>query len=151
QLSAITEADLRKFFDKLPGHTRSIYKSTKVFFRWAKEYDYLKIDPMAGIRPLEEWGVRKGIYPVQTFEKMLRIAAGLEGPLPGEKPTKRFLPLLPWFCLSGFCGLRSCEAYQSGWANGDAIGWSDLYFERGFIEIRAEVAKQTNKSSDGRH
>jgi len=149
-LSSLSESDLRRFFDKIPGHSRSIYKTVKVFFRWAREYGYLALNPMDGIRPTEDWGTHKGIYAPSTFERMLRIAAGLEGPLPGEAPTKRFIALLPWFALSGFCGLRSCEAFPS-FRESDAIRWGDFYFSRGFVEIRDSVAKRTRKSSSRRH
>jgi integrase len=150
QLSHLTEADLRRFFDKLPGHTRSIYKTVKVFFNWATQYGFLIVNPMAQIKPLEDWGVRKKIYDIGTFERMLRVAAGLEGPLPGELPTNRFISLLPWFALSGFCGLRSCEAYPTAKID-EAIRWNDLHFSRGFIHIRPEVAKLTAKSDRERH
>ena len=52
--------------------------------------------------------------------------------------------------MSGFCGLRSCEAFRIT-RNSDAIRWSDLYFDRGFIEIREAVAKATRRDSDKRH
>jgi integrase len=65
-------------------------------------------------------------------------------------PTRDFIALLPWFALSGFCGLRSCEAFRLD-SKSDAIRWDDLYFDRGFINIREEVAKATRRSSDGRH
>jgi integrase len=149
-LADISEADLRKFFDSLPGHTRSTYKTVKVFTKWAKQYGYLCLDPMAQIRPTEDWGSNRDIYPVSTFERMLRVAGGLEGPLPGELPTRAFLSLLPWFALSGFCGLRSCEAFPNAKID-EAIRWNDLYFDRGFIHIRPDVAKLTAKTDRERH
>jgi hypothetical protein len=150
QISEITEADLRRFFDSVRGHIRSIYKTVRVFFKWAKDYNFIGINPMINISPVGEFGVRKDIYPVETFQRMLRVAASLEPVRPGVLPTRDFIALLPWFALSGFCGLRSCEAFRLA-RNSDAIRWKDLYFDRGFIEIRNEVAKATRRDDDQRH
>jgi hypothetical protein len=150
QMSEITETDLHKFFDGLKGHTRSLHKTMKVFFAWAKRYKLVDINPMAGIKPTQGWNARLDIWPVATFERMLRIAAGLEGVRPTEEPTRDFIDLLPWFALSGFCGLRSCEAFRA--TNGiDAVKWTDLHFDRGFIEIRPEIAKKTRKGARRRY
>lgn len=145
----LTEADLRRFFDSVPGHVRSIYKSLKVFFRWAKDYGFLAINPMLDIRPVGQWGVRKDIYQPETFERMLRIAAGLEPVRPGGELTREFLPLLPWFALSGFCGLRTCEAYRYR-TESDCIRWTDMHWQLGFITVRDGVAKATRRDSDRR-
>jgi hypothetical protein len=151
QISEITETDLRKFFDGLPGHTRSIYKTMRVFFGWAKDYNLLSVNPMASIKPTEQWGVRNEIYSIETFSRMLRISAGLESCKAGELPTRDFIGLFPWFVLSGFCGIRSCEAFRTD-SDSEAICWSDLYFDRGFLEIREMVAKKTGrKVGDKRH
>lgn len=147
QISQITETDLRKFLDAIPGHSKSIYKTMKVFFGYAKDYNLLSVNPMASIKSDEEWGVRKEVYQVETFERMLRISSGLEPCKAGELATHDFLGLLPWFVLSGLCGLRSCEAFRSD-GESDAIRWSDLYLDRGFIEIREEVA---GKGTPQRH
>jgi hypothetical protein len=151
QISEITETDLRRFFDGLPGHTRSIYKMMRVFFGYAKDYKFLGVNPMLEIKPTEPWGVRKDVYQAETFERILRISAGLEPAKAGELPTRDFINLLPWFALSGFCGLRSCEAFRTD-GSSDAIRWSDLYLDRGFIEIREGVGKHTRREEgDKRH
>ena len=105
---------------------------------------------MADIEPRQPWNVRREIYPVETFNRMLRIAAGLEGVRPGEEPTRRFKGLLPWFIVSGFLGLRSCEAFRTKIAD-EAIKWTDLYFDRGFVHVRHDVAKRTKRPSDKRN
>lgn len=157
QIVDITEADLDDFFDELPGHTRSIHTTAKVFFKWARKKKFIGINPMADIEPREPWNARKQNYQVPTFSRMLRIAAGLEGCRPDEEPTQDFIRLLPWFVISGFCGLRSCEAFRTKLAD-DAIKWSDLHFDRqssdaprGFIHIRHDIAKRTKRSSDKRN
>src|ERR1700756_349090 len=150
QIADISQTDLETFFEEMPGHTRSTHKTAKVFFKWATRKGFISIDPMASIEPRQRWKARKEIYSVETFERMLRIAAGLEGVGPGEEPTNDFLPLLPWMIISGFCGLRSTEAFRENLSE-DAIKWSDLYFDRGFIHIRHDVAKRTKRENDERH
>jgi integrase len=150
QIADITESDLEDFIDDLPGHTLWIHKDMKLFFKWATKKNFIALNPMANVEARERAKSRKDIYTVETFSRMLRIAAGLEAPRAGEEPTKDFLPLLPWFILSGFCGLRSCEAFRKKISD-EAIRWSDLLFDRGFIHIRHEVAKRTKRPCDKRN
>lgn len=152
QMSEITEVDLRHFFDELGRkmNTRSIYKSVRTLFGWAKKYNYVSENPMLNITPEHQFGVNNDIYTLKEFRRMLHIAAGLEGPKPGKEPTRDFIDMLPWFVLGGFCGLRNCEAFRLS-RDADAIRWSDLYFDRGFIHIREEIAKSTKRNSDERH
>lgn len=150
QILDITEAEMDEFFSSLEGHKRSTYKTVRVFFAWARRKNFIAIDPMAGIEPPERWNARKEIYSVATFERMLRIAAGLEGCRPGEEPTQDFIGLLPWMIISGFCGLRSCEAFRNK-VGEDSIRWEDLKFDRGFIHIRHDVAKRTARATDKRN
>lgn len=142
QIIDITEADLHDFFDGLSGHTRSIHKKAKVFFGWARKKGFIAINPMAEIEPREPWNARKDVYQPVIFNRMLRIAAGLEGCRPDKEPTQDFIRLLPWFVISGFCGIRSCEAFRTKLTD-DAIKWEDLKFHRNppFIHIRREIAK----------
>lgn len=147
----LTEADLAEFFeDTLKVHPRRIFSTCKVFFAWARQKGFIAVDPMAALKPRVRWGARKDIYPVATFGRMLRIAAGLEACQAGEEPTKMFMPLLPWMIISGFCGLRSCEAFRTA-VTDDAIKWDDLKFDRGFIHIRHDVAKRTKRECDKRN
>jgi len=151
QILELTENDLDEFFEEtLTGHTRSIFKTTKVFFGWARRKGFIAIDPMVNLKPKERWNARKEIYSVETFARMLRICASIEGCRPGEEPTRDFLPLLPWLVISGFCGLRSCEAFRTVLTD-EAIRWDDLKFDRGFIHIRHDVAKRTKRPSDKRN
>lgn len=139
----ITDDLARDLLDSVSGDRSSIGKTWRKFFNWAKERNYILASPMANIK-LESFGSKKGLYRVEEFQKMLRIAAGLEAPRKDTEPTKDFLPLLPWFVLSGFCGLRSHEAVRIDQTR-DALKWNDLYFDEKspFIHIRSEVAKHT--------
>jgi integrase len=142
RMADVTETDLRRFFDELGTkiNTRSVHKTVRVFFDWAKQYNYVVENPMLNIKPDHKFGINNDTYSPESFERMLRITAGLEAPGPDKEPTRDFADLLPWFILSGFCGLRSCEAYRIT-RTSEAIRWSDLYFDRGWIHIRKEVAK----------
>jgi hypothetical protein len=143
---------LREFFDGTGKNERSIYKSVRLFFNWAVEYGYLAENPMLKIKPRGEFGMNTEIYPVRIFEQVLRIAAGIDAVKAGGKPTTEFLPLLAWFTLSGFLGLRSTEAFREN-RDADAIRWDDLYLDRGaesFVDIREEVAKLTPRTFNSR-
>lgn len=142
QLADLTTVQLREFFDEIPGNPRSIYKSIRVFFGWALERGYLGENPMLGIKPVGEFGINNDYYPVETFKRFLRIAAGLDPVRPRGEPTRAFIGLLPLFVVSGFLGLRSHEAFRLT-RKADSIRWTDLHFELEVpsIEIRAEIGK----------
>jgi hypothetical protein len=156
QLADLTPVALREFFDGIKGKRRSIYKSLSVFFGWARKRKFIAENPLADFdvgTEIGRFGVNKAYYQPDTFRRMLRIAAGLESIKPAEEPTRDFIDLLPWFILSGFLGLRSCEAYRTT-SLSDAIKWTDLHFDaepRPNVEVREEVAKQTAKDSDLHH
>jgi hypothetical protein len=152
QLTDLTPVALREFFDGITGDPRSVYKSVRVFFGWATDRGYLGENPMVAVKPLGEYGINNEYYPVATFRRMLRIAAGLEAPHVNGEPTRAFIDMLPWFVLSGFCGLRSCEAYRLN-RGAEAIRWTDLHFDAEVpnIEVREEVAKATARDTDVRH
>ena len=148
QLCEVTKSQLIEFFDSLRkthGDILSIYKSVHVFFVWALERGYIGQIPLEkGTRKtMGKFGVNNEFYPVETFRKMLRIAAGLEPAGKEETSTRDFIDLLPWFVLSGFAGLRSCEAFRVN-LKSDSVKWSDLYFEgvaEPHIQISESVAK----------
>lgn len=145
QLVNLTTAALLEFFDKLECDKRSVFKSVRVFLAWAIQRRYLVENPVATIEAddVGKFGVNNEFYPVETFRRMLRIAAGLDPVNPGEEPTKDFVGLLPWFVLSGFAGVRTCEAVRGDEKGADAVRWSDLYFDLDIpqILIRKEIAK----------
>jgi len=146
QLSAVTKSQLLEFFQTInKGNRRSVYKSVRVFFGWAHDCGYLGQNPMETIdsKKMGEFGIKNEHYPIATFGKMLRIAAGLEPAGEEEKPTHDFIDLLPWFVISGFGGLRSCEAFRTNLKR-DSLKWSDLYFagvDEPNIQLTETVAK----------
>jgi hypothetical protein len=140
QMVEITTTALREFFDTVKGDLPSVLKSVRFFFGWAVKRNFLVENPMAPLTAKElkaEYGVNNDHYKVGTFHRMLRIAAGLDPVKPGGEPTRALIDLLPWFVVSGFLGLRSCEARRENRA-ADSVRWSDLHFEADtpFVEIR---------------
>jgi hypothetical protein len=155
QLSDLTTVALREFFDEVKGDRPTIYKSISVFFVWAVKRNYLAENPLAPIekkKEIGEFGVNDEPYPVPTFRRMLRIAAGLDPVGPGAEPTRDFIELGRWFVLSGFLGLRSCEAKREN-RKAEAIRWTDLHWnaEVPYVEVRDEVAKSTKRKNDARN
>jgi integrase len=147
----LSEDVLREFSKSVKGDWTSIYKSLNTFFQWAKKQKYLIENPLLNIEH-EPFGSNKEVYSVETFGRMLRIAAGQERPRKAKEPTLEFIGLLPWFLLSGFCGLRSCEAYRLN-KEREALRWDDLRLDgekRPYVEIRPEVAKSTRRPDDHR-
>lgn len=154
ELVALTPALLHEFFAKVPGDLKSIHKTINQFFLWATQRNYLFENPMVRITAKSlgaSYGINDEFYPVETFRRMLRIAAGLEPVKPGGAVTRDYIDLLPWFVLSGFLGLRSCEAFRLTRA-ADSIRWDDLKLAATipYIDIRSEVAKRTKRKSDQR-
>jgi hypothetical protein len=152
QLSDLGEVELRTFFDEINNdNKKSIRKSLSVFYTWAMRYKYVGENPISLIDSKEfgQYGVNNEYYPVATFGRMLRIAAGLEPVRPGQAPTRDFIDMLPYFILGGFAGLRRCEALRVD-RGADAIRWTDLHFDAEIpnIEIREAVAKRTARQSD---
>jgi hypothetical protein len=154
QMVDLTTLALREFLDTVQADKKSVFKSVHLFFKWATDYKFLGTNPIVEIKSKEmgSYGVHNDFYKVDTFRRMLRIAAGLEPVKPGGETTRAFADLLPYFILGGFFGLRSCETYRITGA-GDSIRWTDLYFERDvpFAEVRAEIGKKTRKVSTTRY
>jgi hypothetical protein len=157
-LSDLGELEMRHFFDNLGNKNgRTIYKTLHTFFEWARKYKYIAKNPLEGIKAEEtgEFGVNNEHYSVDTFRRMLRIAAGLEPAKKGGEFTRDFIDLLPWFVLSGFGGLRGCEAYRLR-GDADALKWTDLHFQTQLpelpnIEIREGATKKTNQKNGDKH
>lgn len=152
--SQMTDLSKDSLIELIKAHgngARSIYKSVAVFLKWSVEKKYLLENPLADVeaKKFGQYGVNNEFYPVTTFRRMLRVAAGLEPVTPGELPTREFIDLLPVMVLGGFAGLRPCEAYRTD-RDADAVKWTDLYFsgvERPHLDVREPVAKQTRRES----
>jgi hypothetical protein len=156
KLGALTKEELNGYIHGVPNKNgRSIFKTLSVFFSWAIKNNYVKDNPVTKLDAVDygDFGINNDFLDVGLFRRVLRIAADLEPVKPGGEVTRDFIDLLPVFVLSGFGGLRSCEAYRTT-AKHESIKWSDLYFDAEIpnIEIRDEVAKTTaRKGGDNRH
>lgn len=159
QLASITTQDLRNFFgtiamgdDGMASNKITYRMKIGPFFTWAhKEAKYLRENPITPIRKddLGEMGVNDEYYEVDQFQRMLRIAQGVEPVAEGGVITTEFRDtLFPWFIISGFGGLRSGEAFRQKHAS-DALRWSDIHFgaETPHIDVRGEIAKGGKKKN----
>jgi hypothetical protein len=154
QLTEITLAVLTEFFDRVKGNKPSLYASVNKLFEWSRKRGYVLENPAEGFdkkRDIGEYGVNNEYYPVPVFKRMLMIAAGLEPVKKGGEPTNALRDLLPLFVVSGFLGLRSCEARRETRA-ADSIRWSDLHWDAEVpcVEVRPIVAKGKGRVHKGR-
>jgi hypothetical protein len=143
----MTEVTLKKIDDCIgafpPGGTRkTFYIRVKKFFKWSWGQRYTTTNLMADSKSEDRWRENTERMDVETFRRILFVAAGLEPIHPGEAPTLRFKRLLPRYVLGGLAGMRSCEIIPS-YPNDPVIEWSDILWNKGLIMVRHDVAKQT--------
>jgi hypothetical protein len=84
----VKRVDILRYMEGIaPGtNRRSHYKSLKKLWRWAYDLDYLLNDPMAKLKPLDEWGVNNEVLTPELFQRFLRVVQGVE---PQEKDLKQ--------------------------------------------------------------
>ena len=141
---AVKRADILRYVEGIaPGtNRRSHYKTLRKLWRWAHDLGHVKDDPMAKLKPLDEWGVNNEVLSPKLFQRFLRVIQGLEGPREGLEPTMQFKGLLSFFVLGGLQGLRTCEMIRER-AKDPVIEWRDFLWKKKLIVVRDEVAKQT--------
>jgi hypothetical protein len=143
----MTEVTLKKIDDCIgafpPGGTRkTFYIRVKKFMKWAWREGYTATNLMADSRSKDRWRENTEKMDVETFRRILFVAAGLEPIHPGEAPTLRFQRLLPRYVLGGLAGLRNCEIIRA-YPCDRVIEWTDVLWNKNLIMVRHEVAKQT--------
>lgn len=140
----ITGAQIREYFEVIgPGtNRRSHHKTLRKLFKWAFELNHIADDPMAKIKATDKWGVNDESIKIETFQRLLRVCAGLEEPRDGVKATKKLAGLVPYFVLGGLAGMRRCELVAA-YSGDPVIDWSDILWDENLIHVRDEVAKQT--------
>ena len=108
---AVKRADILRYMEGIaPGtNRRSHHKTLRKFWRWAHDLGHVGNDPMAKLKPLDEWGVNNEILSPVLFQRFLRVVQGLEGPMDGLEGTQEYRRLLPYLVLGGLQGLRTCE------------------------------------------
>ena len=79
---AVKRADILRYMEGIaPGtNRRSHHKTLRKFWRWAHDLGHVGNDPMAKLKPLDEWGVNNEIVSPALFQRFLRVVQGLEGP-----------------------------------------------------------------------
>lgn len=148
----LTREAIDKYLDSFgPGTTRrSQYANVKRFINWSLEKGYLSVDPMAHSKPKDKWASNNEPLGVEEFRRILFVVAGLESAVAGEAPTNRYFRLLPYYVLGGLCGMRRAEIISS-YADDPVIEWGDINFERQWVHVRHEVAKQTGANDQSRY
>src|SRR5438132_3181707 len=152
-LLELTEHDFEALILKrwqTPGTRRAQYANIKAFLNGALKKGYLSTDPMAQSEPIGEWGSKDEPLGVEEFRRILFVVAGLESIAPSEAPTMRYIRLLPFYVLGGFGGLRRCEIISS-YPNDPVVEWSDVNWQRNWIYVRHEVAKETDRKDRSRY
>ena len=144
RIGAVKRSDVLGYLESIgPGtNRRSHYKTLRKLWRWAFDLGHVEHDPMARLRPLDAWGVSNEVLNVELFQRVLRVALGLEAPRQGLEPSERFKGLVPYLVLGGFQGLRTCEMVRER-ADCPVIEWRDFMWKKKLLVVRDEVAKQT--------
>jgi hypothetical protein len=141
---AVKRPDILRYLEGIaPGtNRRSHYKTLKKLWRWAHDLGQVASDPMAKLKPMDDWGVNNEVLSPDLFQRFLRVVQALEGPREGVEATERYKGLLPYFVLGGLQGLRTCEMVKERAAD-PVIEWRDFLWKKKLIVVRDEVAKQT--------
>jgi len=141
---AVKRADILRYMEGIaPGtNRRSHYKTLKKLWRWAHDLGHVVNDPMAKLKPLDEWGINNEVLSPELFQRFIRVVQGLEGPREGLEAAQQYKGLLAYFVLGGLQGLRTCEMVRER-AKDPVIQWRDFLWKKQLIVVRNEVAKQT--------
>ena len=109
--TGVKRTHILQYLEKIPPGTnrRSHYKTLKKLWRWALDLGHIEHDPMLRLKPLDAWGANKEVLGPELFQRVLRVAQGLESPRDGLEPVLRYKRLVPYFVLGGLQGLRTCE------------------------------------------
>ena len=131
-----------------PGGTRkTFFVRVKKFLTWAWREQYTATNLMAGTKSADNWRDNTEKMDLETFGRILFVAAGLDSIHPREAPTLRFQRLLPRYVPGGLTGLRGCEIIPS-YPTDPVIEWTDILWKKNLIMVRHEVAKETKATTD---
>ena len=97
-----TAADLFQYLETIPpgSNRRSHFKTLKKLWRWAFQRGNIEVDPMARMKPADEWGVNVEHLTPVFYTQILRVIAGKESPAKEQQTANDFLTLLPYFVLA---------------------------------------------------
>jgi hypothetical protein len=74
-----------------PGtNRRSHHKTLRKLWRWAHDLGHVGNDPMAKLKPLDEWGVNNEVLSPAVFQRLLRVVQGFsQSPLSPIDPKQK--------------------------------------------------------------
>ncbi len=127
-IDRVTPGDIESWLKrlKIASRTKNNYRSAlQQLFRFAQSKRYLSRHEPLAIHDIAEIRVKEGaieIYKPAELETLLRFAPP---------------PLLPFFLLGAFAGLRSQEVMR--------LEWQDIRFHQNVIEIAAAKAKTASR------
>jgi len=139
-----TSGDVLRYLESIPPGTnrRSHYKTLRKLWRWAYQLEHIEKDPMARMKPADNWGVNAERLSIELYARILGVTAGLESPAKDQEITTKYRFLLPYFVLGGLAGIRTCELIRSA-SDDPVLCWEDILWSKNLISVRHEVAKQT--------
>jgi integrase len=135
----VTTLHVRQFLDSAPSQSsaKKFYKVVSQMFDYAREQHIIILNPCADIkRPQVAYKDPEIIRPA-VFKTLL------------EGAKAQFSALLPYLALAGFAGLRREELLRE-YRFDQILRWEDFYWDRGLIEVRAQVAKKTSRKRGDR-
>jgi integrase len=136
----LSTPEIRSFLDSAKSSEsleQKFYKVGSLIFSFAKEQRIVCLNPFLEIaRPKVSYSVPELLEPV-AFEKLLVSA-------------EQVVPdLAPYLIMAGFCGLRRSELVRLN-RNDQVVCWEDFNWQKKFLVVRNEVAKQTKKKMGNR-
>jgi hypothetical protein len=142
---AVKRADILRYMEGIPPGTnrRSHHKTLRKLWRWAHDLGHLEIDPIAKLKPLDEWGVNNEVLSPALFQRLLRVVQGFESPRDHFERTQKYKGLLPYLVLGGLQGLRTCEMIRER-TKDPVIEWQDFLWKKGLIVVR-DIGRTVNQ------
>jgi len=86
-----TAADLFQYLETIPpgSNRRSHFRTVKKLWRWAFQRGDIEVDPMARMKPADNWGVNVEHLTPALYTQILRVIAGKESPAKGQGSYER--------------------------------------------------------------
>ncbi len=156
----LTHALIDGWINKWPigsSSRNTYYRFIHKVLAWASDNEWMVHDPMVKIKRPPGKSSKFIIRDFADWERILRAAAGLDPlsplpPLPDDfkasshfRAQNDYTELLPVLVLGGFAGIRTGEMAPMNRNQKPVLLWSDIYWEKNYIDIRDGVAKKTSR------
>lgn len=128
QIADITTAEIDWFLRRLSGgeiYKNNIRKTIVTLFSWSRQQGYLEEDRKTAPERAMTFAVPDSAPAIWTPAEMKAL-------LEVCPPT-----ILPMLAIGGFSGIRNAEIGR--------LEWQDVYWDRGFIEVKARKAKTKSR------